>query len=105
MSHVSPLSSPWQEAQRRGETYLRLCRGEFGADERHLLASALASARAQSRLSDGTHPVTLVMEALFGFLPTDAPLAMTPPIRRSTMLPEPTEFPVHDWMRRIFRRG
>ena len=56
-------------------------------------------------VTDGTPPVTLVMEALFGFLPSEAPLVMTPPINRSTMLPEPTEFPVHDWMRRIFRRG
>ena len=105
MSQFASLSSPWQEAQRRGETYLRLCRGAFGAAERHLLASALASARAQLRLSEGIPPVTLVMEALFGFLSSEAPLAMTPPINRSRMLPEPTEFPVHDWMRRIFRRG
>lgn len=105
MSQFTSLSSPWQEAQRRGETYLRLCRGAFGSHERHLLGSALASARAQLRLSEGIPPVTLVMETLFGFLPSDVALAMTPPINRSTMLPEPTEFPVHDLMRRIFRRG
>lgn len=102
MSHPAQLSQRWHEAQRRAETYLRLCRETFGAAERRLLASALASARAQARLHDDTHPVTLVMEALFGFLPATA-IAMTPPLQRSTMLPEPTEFPVHDWFRRVFR--
>ena len=68
MSHPAQLPHDWHEAQRRAETYLRLCRETFGAAERRLLASALASARAQARLHADTHPVTLVMEALFGFL-------------------------------------
>lgn len=105
MSQLSQFSSPWQEAQRRGETYLQARCGGFGADQRHLLASALASARAQSRLSASTPPVKLVMEALFGFLPPTESLTMAPPIQRSTMLPELMEFPVHDWFRRVFRRN
>jgi hypothetical protein len=34
----------------------------------------------------------------------DEPAPMTPPIQRARMLPEPIEFPVHDWFRRLFRR-
>lgn len=104
MSQVAQLSQRWHEAQRRAETYLQLSRGAFGAAERRLLVSALASARAQARLDAATHPVTLVMEALFGFLAASPEVPMTPPLQRSTMLPEPTEFPVHDWFRRVFRR-
>lgn len=104
MSHPSHFPPPWREAERRAKTYLRALRGAVGADERDLLATALSSARAQARLQDGAHPVTLVMEALFSFLPVDQPAVMAPPIERSGMLPEPTEFPVHDWLRRCFRR-
>ena len=67
------------------------------------VASALTSARGQVRLNPEEHPVTLVMEALFGFLPDSETVAMTPPIERTTMLPEPMEFPVHDWLRRVRR--
>ena len=50
------------------------------------------------------HPVTLVMESLFDLLPpeTAAPVAMTPPMQRVAMIPEKTEFPFHDAMRRLF---
>lgn len=107
MNHPSLLPQKWNEAQRRAETYLRALRGVFGPGERELVASALASARGQSQLNQDAHPVTLVMEALFGFLPAVAAEipAMTPPLQRATMLPEPMEFPVHDWLRRCFRRA
>ncbi len=104
MSHPTQPAQRWHEAERRGEIYLRSLRGTFGPAERDLLASALTSARAQSRLDGRIHPVTLVMEALLGFLPAAPAGPMTPPIQRGKMLPEPTEFPVHDWFRRLFRR-
>lgn len=109
MSHFSPLSQPWAEAQRRAEIYLRALRGGFGVAERDLLAGALTSARSQYLLSPQSHPVTLVMEALFGFLPAhlpnDQPAApIAPPLQRASMLPEPVEFPLHDWCRRALRR-
>ncbi len=106
MNHPSHLSQKWNEARRRAEAYLRAVRGGFGPGERHLVASAIASARGQLQLNHNAHPVTLVMEALFGFLPAAAGEipAMAPPIQRATMLPEPMEFPVHDWLRGFFRR-
>ena len=105
MSYPTHLPARWSEALRRAEAYLRTLRGTFGPEERQLVASAMISARGQVRLNPEEHPVTLVMEALFGFLPDSGTLAMTPPIERTTMLPEPMEFPVHDWLRRIFRRA
>jgi glutathione S-transferase len=92
------------EAQRRAETYLRALRGKFGPAERQLVTRALAAARDQERLNAEAHPVTRVMESLFELLSeetTAAPVAMTPPIKRVTMLPETTEFPLHDWLRGI----
>ncbi len=106
MNLPSHPSQKWNEAHRRAETYLRLLRGEFGRRERQLAALALNSARGQIQQHHDAHPVTLVMEALFGFLsgaPAKMP-AMTPPLQRATMLPEPMEFPVHDWLRGFFRR-
>jgi hypothetical protein len=46
------------------------------------------------------------MEALFDSLSAvpNEPPPTTPPLRRTTMLPEPIEFPVHDWFRGLFRR-
>ena len=96
--------SLWQTAQSRAETYLKALRGGLGAKERQLTAEALASARAQQRLNGGANPIALVMEALCGLLPADETPLMTPPMERSVMLPEPIEFPVHDWMRRCFGR-
>jgi hypothetical protein len=96
------VSHQWSEAQRRAETYLRALRSEFGSAERQLLARALAGAREQHRQGVVSHPVTLVMESLFEMLPPQKmapPLAMAPPISRATMLPEPIEFPLHDWLR------
>lgn len=107
MRQPAQISGQWQEAQRRAETYLRTLRGSFGPAERQLLAAALTSARGQLRLNPETHPVTLVMEALFGFLsslPNDRP-PMAPPLRRATMLPEPIEFPLHDWFSGLFHRA
>lgn len=101
MSHPAHLGEKWGEAHGRAETYLRLVRGGFGPGERSLLASALASAREQLRLDARVHPVTLVMEALFGCLPSASAAEMTPPIERSRMLPEPLEFPIHNWLRRV----
>jgi len=94
----------WGEAQRRAETYLRAWSGRLGSAEQQLLTRALITA--QERPDAGAHPVTLVMESLFALLPAEAsakPAAMTPPIRRVTMLPEETEFPFHDGLRRLFR--
>ena len=105
MDPSSPVAQQWQEAQQRAETYLRALRGNVGAAERHLLAAALTSARGQLWLNPEAHPVTLVMEALFGFLP-DAPNVeppMTPPLQRATMLPEPIEFPLHHWFSGLLR--
>lgn len=106
MNHPTHLPQNWNEAQRRAETYLRALRGVFGRGERQLVASAITSARRQLQLDLDAHPVTLVMEALFVFLPAAAAEmpAMTPPLQRATMLPEPMEFPVHDWLRGFLRR-
>ena len=96
----------WSEAQRRAETYLRAWSGRLGSAERQLLAQALSAAREHRRANAAAHPVALVMEALFVLLPpeeTAMPVAMTPPIQRVTMLPEKTEFPFHDGLRRLFR--
>lgn len=105
MKQPSHLPQKWSEAHRRAEIYLRALRGGFGLDERQLVASAISSAGGQLRLNPNAHPVTLVMEALFGLLPESSPgsVAMTPPLQRARMLPEPMEFPVHDWLRRAFR--
>ncbi|MDQ3116218.1 MAG: hypothetical protein M3Q86_06355 [Verrucomicrobiota bacterium] len=100
------LPQHWSEAHRRAETYLRALGGEFGPIERKLAARALAAARAERRPEFMAHPVTLVMRALFSILAhekTAQPVAMTPPIQRTTMLPEPTEFPLHDWLGGLFR--
>jgi hypothetical protein len=97
------LPQQWSEAHRRAEIYLRALRSEFGSAERQLVARALASAREQHRRGAATHPVTLVMESLFEMLPpqnTMTPITMTPPLARASMLPEKTEFPLHDWLRR-----
>ena len=94
----------WSEAQSRAETYLRALHGGFGSSERHLLAQALVTAREQSDAA--AHPVTMVMDSLFALLPPEnaaSPVAMAPPIQRVTMLPEKTEFPFHDGLRRLFR--
>lgn len=95
----------WSEAGRRAETYLRSLQGGTNAAEPTLLAQALATARTRSATDETTHPVTLVMESLFDLLPpAKAPApTMTPPIDRVRMLPEKTEFPLHDGLRRIFR--
>jgi hypothetical protein len=106
MSHSTELSQPWQEAERRAETYLRTLRGRLDRPERGLVANALSSARGQSQLASEAHPVRLVMEALFDSLqavPNEKP-PMTPPLRRATMLPEPIEFPLHDWLGGLLRR-
>ena len=96
----------WNEGMRRGETYLRSWRGSSGTAENEQLAKAVAIARAQAAAGDPRHPVTLVMESLFAFLPLEnesAAIAITPPIQRVKMLPEKTEFPLHDGLRRLFR--
>ncbi|MGI8890716.1 MAG: hypothetical protein ACR2G0_08035 [Chthoniobacterales bacterium] len=94
----------WNEAQRRAEIYLRTWRGQVGPAERKLLCLASDKACEQSFAAPSKHPVTLVMESLFDLLPEeDAPVAMTPPIQRTRMLPEATEFPVHDVVRQISR--
>ena len=93
----------WNEAQRRAETYLRALHGRIGPADRTLLVDALATARRRGTESSA-HPLTLVMESLFDLLPpeTAAPVAMTPPMQRVAMIPEKTEFPFHDAMRRLF---
>jgi hypothetical protein len=104
MNHRLHLGEQWQEARRRAETYLRAERGACGVRERALLASAFASARGQLRLDPDARPSALVMEALSGFLASTSRAGatpMSPPIQHSRMLPEPIEFPLHDWMRRI----
>ena len=91
----------WSEARHRAEIYLRAVGGEFGPVERKLAARAITLARAEHRTEFIAHPVTLVMRALFAILSqekTGEPVAMTPPIQRTTMLPERTEFPLHDWL-------
>ncbi len=96
----------WSEGRRRGEAYLRAWRGQCGAAEDKQLAEAITLARAQSDKGDPRHPVTLVMESLFTLFPIGqvaAPIAMTPPIQRVRMLPEKTEFPLHEGIRRLFR--
>jgi len=96
----------WSEGMRRGETYLRAWRGRCDAGERKQLAQAIAIARAQSASGDSRHPVTLVMESLFDLLPMEnerATVPSTPPIQRVRMLPEKTEFPLHDNLRRLLR--
>jgi hypothetical protein len=101
-------SREWNEGLRRGETYLRAWRGEWGAAERKQLAQAIAKARVRSTAGDSGHPVTLVMESLFDVLPVEnarAAIPATPPIQRVRMLPEKTEYPLHDALRRLFRIG
>lgn len=96
----------WSEAQHRAETYLRAWFGRLGSAEEHLFTRALATARENHRADPAPHPVTLVMEALFAFLPPEeaaTPVSMTPPMQRVTMLPEKTEFPFHDGLRQLFR--
>jgi len=96
----------WSEAQRRAETYLRAWSGSLGSAEQRLFTRALTAAREHHHADPAAHPVTLVMEALFVLLPleeTAPPVAMTPPIQRVTMLPEETEFPFHQGLRRLFR--
>ena len=76
--------------------------GTLGHAERQLAREAETAARA--RQFEGVHPVTLIMEALFRMLPEgEAPVAMTPPMQRVSMLPERTEFPLHDGWSRFFR--
>jgi hypothetical protein len=104
MHQEKNLPQQWNEAHRRAETYLRALRGGYGSAERELFARALATARAQHRIDGTKHPVTLMMDSLFAILPPHdaiAPVAMTPPIRRTAMLPERTEFPLHDWLHRL----
>ncbi len=105
MNQPAQLSQKWNEALARAEAYLRALRGRFGASERELLGSAVTSARGQLQLNAEAHPVTLVMEALFGFLPAAAgPALMAPPLQRARMLPERMQFPLHDWLGGIVRR-
>lgn len=96
----------WSEAQRRAEKYLQLLRGQFSAVEAAELAQAMTRARAAASAAALQHPVTLVMEALFALLPSQSPppkIAMTPPLRRTPMLPEKTEFPLHHCWRQLWR--
>jgi len=96
----------WNEGMRRGETYLCAWRGRCEAAERKQLAQAIAVARARSESGDPRHPVTLVMESLFDLLPMEnarAAVPTAPPIQRVRMLPEKTEFPLHDGLRRLLR--
>ena len=103
--HLSQLPRKWHEARRRAECYLRALRGAIGAAEGQLVIRALTMARAQHGRDPATHPVTMVMETLFDLLPVgQTSVPMAPPIQRATMLPEPMEFPVRDWLRRCFRR-
>lgn len=101
------LPRQWNEARHRAEIYLHALRSQFGLVERKLVARALIAAREQHRRNGAAHPVTLTMESLFEILWPEksvSELAMAPPMQRATMLPEPTEFPLHDWLRRLFRR-
>ncbi len=103
---MKSLSDKWNEAKRRAETYLRVSRGDFGLVERQLVDRAIELASVRSAASTEAHPVTLVMDALFRLLPLPASgeKIMTPAIRRTSMLPERTEFPVHDFVRRQLAR-
>lgn len=104
MHQEKSLPQQWHEAHRRAETYLCALRGGYGSAERELFDRALTIARARHRSGRTKHPVALMMESLFAILPPHddmAPAVMTPPIRRTTMLPERTEFPVHDWLHRL----
>lgn len=92
----------WDEAQQRAETYLYALYGEFDSGQRELLARATQSARARSE-NAATHPVTLVMQALFALLETTPTFAMTPPIQRVSMVPEKIAFPFHEGLGRLFR--
>ncbi len=99
-------AADWSEARRRAETYLRALHGRFGTPEREQVARAITAARVRLSQGSETHPVTLVMKALFDLLPAPsaaAPLCMTPPIRRVRMLPEKTDFPFHAGLRQLFR--
>lgn len=104
---ISPYGPrEWSEGRRRAETYLRALQGEFGAAELELVSRSIRAARERDRESGAAHPVTLVMESLFDLLSREesaAPAAMTPPMQRVSMLPEKTEFPFHDGLRRLFR--
>lgn len=93
----------WSEAQRRAETYLRALHGEFGSTEQQLLSQAVAAGRQKQSCDALSHPVTLVMESLFALLPSEEAFTITPPIQRTTMLPEKIVFPFHDGLRRLFR--
>lgn len=93
----------WNEAQRRAKTYLRALYRGFGSTERQLLSRALTAAQEEHRYDGVSHPVRLVMQSLFALLPSEEPVAMTPSIQRTTMLPEKTVFPFHDGLRRLFR--
>jgi len=94
----------WNEARRRAETYLRALHGRIRPVDRTLLVDALAKAHRRRGTENSAHPVTLVMESLFDLLPpeTAVPIAMTPPMQRVAMIPEKTEFPFHNAMRRLF---
>ncbi|HEY2712270.1 MAG TPA: hypothetical protein VGI60_07130 [Chthoniobacterales bacterium] len=94
----------WSEAQQRAETYLNALHGGLGSAQRELLVRAMQSAREQEE-NVATHPVTLVMQALFAALSkeTTAIIAMAPPIQRVAMLPEKVEFPFHEGLGRLFR--
>jgi hypothetical protein len=91
----------WSEAQQRAETYLRALFGAFGARQRELLARAMQTARAQEG-DVATHPVGLVMRALFALLEASAGFVMAPPVQRVSMLPEKIEFPFHEGLGRLF---
>ena len=104
---ISPNSSrAWTEAQQRAETYLSALCGRTGPAENALLEQAIATAREEScEGNNAHHPITLVMESLFALLSRAeivAPLAITPPLTRASMLPEKIEFPLHEGMRRLF---
>jgi hypothetical protein len=104
MNHETIDYSPdgWSEAQQRAETYLHALHGEFGPAQRELLVRALQRAREQEG-NVASHPVTLVMQALFAILPKETTaIAMAPPIQRAAMLPEKVEFPFHEGLRRLF---
>src|SRR4051812_46316540 len=99
------MAQKWSEAHRRAETYLRALFGQFNASERQLLARAVGEARELHRYRDEAHPTRLVMEAIFNLVePVLYPAAdtltpMAPRLHRTVMLPEPIEFPLHDYMR------
>ena len=94
----------WNEARQRAKTYLSALHGGIGPADLKLLVNALVEARRRRETESSTHPVTLVMESLFDLLPreTAAPAAMMPPMQRVAMIPEKTEFPFHEAMRRLF---